>query len=418
MIKSSQRGRIFLSSIALGWLVLRCAAASITGGEYYIGSDPGSGNGVALSVSESGSMSAAFETAALAVEELGAGTYDVGVRVKDDQGRWSGAIIKRFSKQESDFELADGVERSGNANQGRAELIAGLGSFGGGAAGEYYIGSDPGAGNGVALSVSESGSMSAAFETAALAVEELVAGTYDVGVRVKDDQGRWSGAIIKRFSKQESDFELADGVERSGNANQGRAGLIAGLGSFGGGAAGEYYIGSDPGAGNGVALSVSESGSMSAAFETAALAVEELVAGTYDVGVRVKDDQGRWSGAIIKRFSKQESDFELADGVERSGNANQGRAGLIAGLGSFGGGAAGEYYIGSDPGAGNGVALSVSESGSMSAAFETAALAVEELVAGTYDVGVRVKDDQGRWSGAIIKRFSKQESDFELADGI
>ena len=97
-----------------------------------------------------------------------------------------------------------------------------------------------------------------------------------------------------------------------------------------------------------------------------ALAVEELVAGTYDVGVRVKDDQGRWSGAIIKRFSKQESDFELADGVERSGNANQGRAGLIAGLGSFGGGAAGEYYIGSDPGAGNGVALSVSESGSMS----------------------------------------------------
>ncbi|MDB4660107.1 DUF5011 domain-containing protein, partial [bacterium] len=281
------------------------AKADVVAAEYYLGDDPGEGNGVALSLSNGNSLTAAFESVDISLAGLDPGTYDVGLRVKDDEDRWSNAVIKRFTLARGDFELAGGLDRTGDANQG-VTTGAGPGGFGGGVSGEYFVGSDPGQGNGVALSLESGSSLSAAFETAEISLTGLTPGTYDVGVRVKDDEDRWSNAVIKRFTLARGDFELAGGLDRTGDANQGVT-TGAGPGGFGGGVTGEYFVGSDPGEGNGVALSLESGSSLSAAFETAEISLTGLTPGTYDVGVRVKDDEDRWSNAVIKRFTLHDS---------------------------------------------------------------------------------------------------------------
>ncbi|MDB4667067.1 hypothetical protein OAF08_00920, partial [bacterium] len=94
------------------------AKADIVAAEYYLGDDPGEGNGVVLSLSEGNSLTAAFESVDISLVGLDPGTYDVGVRVKDDEDRWSNAVIKRFTLAPGDFELAGGLDRTGDANQG------------------------------------------------------------------------------------------------------------------------------------------------------------------------------------------------------------------------------------------------------------------------------------------------------------
>ena len=97
---------------------LAIAKADVVAAEYYLGDDPGEGNGVTLSLESGTSLSAAFESVDISLVGLDPGTYDVGVRVKDDEDRWSNAVIKRFTLARGDFELAGGLDRSGDANQG------------------------------------------------------------------------------------------------------------------------------------------------------------------------------------------------------------------------------------------------------------------------------------------------------------
>ncbi|MDA7514141.1 hypothetical protein N8545_02340, partial [bacterium] len=112
-----------------------CAGASITAGEFFIGEDPGQGNGTALTLSSPQPLQVAFETASASIAALEAGAYDVGVRVSDNQGRWSNPIIKRFTKLAATLDLANGVNPDGDANQ-NVDSIAGIGSFGAGVVGE------------------------------------------------------------------------------------------------------------------------------------------------------------------------------------------------------------------------------------------------------------------------------------------
>ena len=207
---------VFLAALVL---VTPVASGRIVGGEFYLGTDPGEGNGTALSLAEGSSLAACFETASLSLDGLTPGTYDVGVRVRDDEGRWSNPIIRRFTLTGNTLELAGGLDPNGSANQG-VDNTSGAGAFGGGVIAEYFLGTDPGEGNGTALSLAEGSSLAACFEAASLSLEGLTPGTYDVGVRVRDDEGRWSNPIIRRFTYTSSDFELAGGLDPNGPANQ------------------------------------------------------------------------------------------------------------------------------------------------------------------------------------------------------
>ena len=72
------------------------AQAGIVAAEYYLGTDPGEGNGTAMVVTPVGVTGADLEEVVLNLN-LAAGVYDLGVRVQDDQGRWSNPLIRRIS---------------------------------------------------------------------------------------------------------------------------------------------------------------------------------------------------------------------------------------------------------------------------------------------------------------------------------
>ena len=70
------------------------------------GEDPGEGNGVALELEGEEVLSVGLKEASVALSELDPGVYDFGVRVKDANGEWSNAVIRRIDYQSNDFELA------------------------------------------------------------------------------------------------------------------------------------------------------------------------------------------------------------------------------------------------------------------------------------------------------------------------
>ena len=102
---------------------------TILRGEYFIGEDPGEGNGTAFTASDGGFESEAEETASveLDVSSLEVGMYQLGVRYKDNLGNWGPVQWKSFEI----FNPNEVIEES---------------SFITVVAGEYFIGEDPGEG--------------------------------------------------------------------------------------------------------------------------------------------------------------------------------------------------------------------------------------------------------------------------------
>lgn len=60
--------------------------SGIVSAEYYIGSDPGYGNGTSMQVNPDGTVSATIGTA------LTPGTYTLSLRAQDKAGNWSGVV--------------------------------------------------------------------------------------------------------------------------------------------------------------------------------------------------------------------------------------------------------------------------------------------------------------------------------------
>jgi hypothetical protein len=140
-------------------------------------------------------LSRDLESAVIALN-MPAGTYDVGLRVKDASGRWSNAAIRRFTLVAGDFTLAGGIDSNapdGGSGASTPKLVEPLSQA------EYYVGTDPGAGNGTALNFTSDDELSRELESAVIALN-MDSGTYDVGLRVKDSANRWSNVAIRRFT--------------------------------------------------------------------------------------------------------------------------------------------------------------------------------------------------------------------------
>jgi hypothetical protein len=398
----------FLSAILLIAAAGSCQAGLVAA-EYYVGSDPGEGHATAVAFSSDDGLSRDLENAVIALNRP-PGTYDVGLRVKDDAGRWSNAAIRRFTLVAGDFTFAGGIDPNApDAGTGTGtstpKLVEPLSQA------EYYVGTDPGAGKGTAMTFASDDELSRDLESAVIALN-MPAGTYDVGLRVKDDAGRWSNPSIRRFTLVAGNFTLAGGIDP--NAPDSGIGtgtnspkLVEPL------LQAEYYVGTDPGTGNGTAMTFANDDELSRDLESAVVALN-MPAGTYDVGLRVKDASGRWSNAAIRRFTLVAGDFALAGGIDP--NAPDAGTGtgtsspkLVEPLSQA------EYYVGTDPGAGNGTAITFATDDELSRDLESAVIALN-MPAGTYDVGLRVKDEVGRWSNAAIRRFTLIGGDYALAD--
>ena len=298
-------------------------AAEINSAEYYIGADPGEGNGVSLDLEGEEVLSVGLKEASVALSGLEPGVYDVGVRVKDANGQWSNAIIRRIEYTGSDFELAGDLNPALPSTQGVGTAGVVLSTFTGDETAEYYIGVDPGEGNGVSLDLEGEGALSVGLKEASVALSGLEPGVYDVGVRVKDANGQWSNAIIRRIEYTGSDFELAGDLNPALPSTQGAGTVGEVLSTFTGDEAAEYYIGVDPGEGNGVALELEGEEVLSVGLKEASVALSELDPGVYDVGVRVKDANGEWSNAVIRRIQKFSQDIIAETEAEIKDQATQ-----------------------------------------------------------------------------------------------
>ena len=370
------------------------AVSDLVEAEYFVGVDPGEGNGTPLLLENTANLARSLEELGVPVGNLPVGTHEVSVRVKDDAGRWSNPLVRRFTM--TTYTIAGGVDAN-DPNVGTSfaapaqELMEA----------EYFVGADPGEGNGTPLMLENTANLARSLEELGVPVGNLPVGTHEVSVRVKDNAGRWSNPLVRRFTM--TTYTIAGGVD----ANDPNVGT-----SFAAPAQelmeAEYFVGADPGEGNGTPLMLENTENLARSLEELGVPVGDLPLGTHEVSVRVKDEAGRWSNPLVRRFTM--ATYTIAGGVD----ANDPNVGT-----SFAEPAQelmeAEYFVGPDPGEGNGTPLLLENAANLARGLEELGVPVGDLPPGTHEVSVRVKDEGGRWSNPLVRRFTV--STYTIAGG-
>src|ERR1043166_4595146 len=144
-----------LLSSLIGLLCLSSMhAQNITNAEYFVDTDPGVGNGITVSV---GTPNTTVNfTVSVPTGSYSQGFHFLGIRVKDANGRWS-----LYDKR--GFYVTSSAPNSANIT-----------------AAEYFFDTDPGVGNGTAVSVGASG---ATVNFTASIPTSLSAGFHFVAIR-------------------------------------------------------------------------------------------------------------------------------------------------------------------------------------------------------------------------------------------
>jgi len=150
----AERRMIFIQSVRV--------AAVLTAAEYFIDTDPGTGNGTALAVSPGDSITF---SGVIPVASTGPGFHFLYIRTRDAQNIWSISERRMF--------YVDPVLAVQPA------LVAA----------EYFIDTDPGVGNGLPLTVTAGDTINF---SGTLPVASVVIGYHVLGIRVRDAQDKWS----------------------------------------------------------------------------------------------------------------------------------------------------------------------------------------------------------------------------------
>jgi hypothetical protein len=386
----------WLSSwLLLAGLVHLAQAAEMVAAEYFIGGDPGAGNGTALVLSDSNMLSTGFGQVSLTLSGRPPGTYNVGIRVRDDQGRWSNPALRRFTIASGAYQLAGGLDRSGPASQGTNDSsVLAIGAFAGGINAEYFVGNDPGAGKGTALALTGTSALATGFQQASLSLsgrQGRPPGNYSVGIRVRDDQGRWSNPLFRRFTLQPAallvDLPVA-GAEATGPIPASAARWSLALGSNISDSkildlAGHRltYLRA-PGETDTVFLQRIRDALDAELYVTTRFTVGPLSAGAF---------------TLTAKQSGPHTDFPVSSTsflVDRLADGTIGGTGMAI--------VAAEYFWDLDPGAGRGKTIPVSLAGSQ-AGFGSQAISLEGLSGGNHRMGVRFKNGAGRWSNPLFR---------------
>ncbi|MCF8256448.1 MAG: hypothetical protein K9J06_02785 [Flavobacteriales bacterium] len=287
----------------------------ISAAEYFFNADPGVGSGTAIPIiatPDSISFNATVSTTG-----LDNGYHLLYVRTRDDQGRWSLHAPRRIEVH--DLNMAEA---------------------------EYFFNTDPGVGSGTAITVAttpDSVALNATVNTTGLAN-----GYHLLYVRTRDDQGRWSLHAPRRIEVR--DLNMAGA---------------------------EYFFDTDPGVGNGTAITVStspDSVAFNATINTTGLANEYHL-----LYLRTRDDRGKWSLHAPRRIEVR--DLNMAGA---------------------------EYFFDTDPGVGNGTAIAVANT-TDSVAFNATVNTVG-LSSGFHMLYVRTRDDRGKWSLQAPRRMNISSS--------
>lgn len=289
--------------------------ANIIAAEYFIDTDPGQGSGTAIAVTPGATTNFVFPVPTIS---LAAGFHFLGVRTKSPANRWS--IFEARG-----FYVTSTVNNASN-------IISA----------EYFFDLDPGKGNATPLAVP--GGATSNF-TVALPTTSLGSGFHFLAIRVKSSGGTWGIFESRGFYVSSSVNNVPDVV------------------------AAEYFIDHDPGVGLGAPLTI-PSGS-NPTF-TASIPTTGLDPGFHFLTIRTRDVGNRWSGFESRGFY------------------------IVPGFNTAGDIVAAEYYVDTDPGAGQGIPITLNTPGPI--IDETLLIELSGVGSGTHRLGIRVQDANGAWS--------------------
>lgn len=234
---------LFMTIILPG--IVKCQS-TLTAAEYFFDADPGVGNATALpAFAASGNIDVTFSAAS---SGLAPGMHILGIRVKDIADNWSIPSYTAVYVFPDDPLVTESITGA-----------------------EYFFDTDPGTGNATAITGITAGAM---IDVTYLANSSpLSIGMHILGVRTINSLGLWSAPSFVPFYID---------ADRSINKL-------------------EYYIGTDPGAGNATEIAISPAASnvdMDVVIPTAS-----LPNGTYTLGVRAGRIDDNWSETTTATFT-------------------------------------------------------------------------------------------------------------------
>jgi len=373
-------GLLAVAVLAISSHLLRGAVVDM---EYFIGADPGQGNGTILSVSSTANSTSADTPPVSISNNLPPGTHNVGVRVKDSAGRWSNPLVRRVTIQPANYSYPV-------ASPAAAQKLV---------AAEIFIGTDPGAGQGLAVGLVEEGFVASANSTSPLN-SGAAPGTYSVGLRFRDQAGRWSNPLVRRLTIRPA-AEVASTIAGLPVGNTippdpatpqtYRLELLQAM------SAGQLFSLTIGGAVVAIESRLFENRAdflarLALAINSdpaASLLAQATANGSTSVVVAAKKNGAKPVGWL------QASDTLVPTLIAQGTLGSEGRKIVSA-----------EYFVGIDPNAGNGTAILLGSSGANAADFLEATVSISAYRAGNYRVGLRFKNAAGEWGNPLFKGFA------------
>jgi hypothetical protein len=280
--------------------------------EYYVGIDPGVGNGTIVMIDANESISFIDS---IPSTTFSPGLNEVCIRFGNDEGVWSlpQCMFIRYVPSAKDSIIVL----------------------------EYFFDDDPGLDEALKIDLADT---NIDLNNVEVSIVGLQPGLHKVGMRASNHANQWSPTVTQTFfiAKTIDPINLVTG---------------------------EYYIDDDPGLGMANELSITPSNQINDEF---LIGLQGLSPGFYTLCVRFLNEFDEWSVSQCSPFFISEF-FDGTPGI-----------------------ASGEFWLGTDPGVGNANNIRFVEPGKMAILFDQAMLA--GLAAGTHTLYTRVKDSSGTWS--------------------
>jgi hypothetical protein len=217
--------------------------------EYFFDTDPGVGKGIPIDF-QLDANGHAMPTLEPDLSGLPPGSHTLFIRGQNKRGDWNIPAAHTFFL-------------NSYAILAKPDLVKA----------EYFIGADPGPGNGVAIETGSAKTFPVEIGTGALS---LLPGSNTFNYRAMDEFGNWS--LPHRHSFYLTPFAVRE-TPRIVRA--------------------EYFIGADPGAGKGIPVELTGEGGVNPKL---AARIASVPIGHQSLGLRVQDSQGNWSFASQTRF--------------------------------------------------------------------------------------------------------------------
>ena len=321
------------------WLCCLCCAfsfsQSVTELEYFYNSDPGFGN--AISITPNANSGNLTQSITIAAPTDATGFNTLYIRAKDNANTWSlysNAIFYILDNEVGTI---------------ATEITAA----------EYFINTDPGFGDGNAITIStNTGTIT---ENLAIPIGSDLNGFNSLYIRTQDDLGHWSLYDTVKFYIID---ELGTGASN-----------IAAM---------EYFIDTDPGFGNANAITTnSNTGTVT---QNISIPLGTLDVGFHELYLRTQDDLGEWS-----LYDKRTFFITPEQTVSPIVSA--------------------EYFYDTDPGFGNGTAVALTPT--VNTDEFTIDLSTTDISCDFHDFYIRLINEDGSWS---LYDYGLQVEVFDNAD--